>query len=149
MQLTACCSIIIIWYYSFSLGMDSYKLLVICFWKIEYENIMLRMWIVLSPFFVLVPSLYMFIGGAISYNSERIKEKTYLIDQCRITATSNCYRTTWVRKTSKFLPRYVVCSRTNWQKHLSSSVFLSFDSPFFRFRNIWMSYILIKSEVKQ
>jgi hypothetical protein len=49
--------------------------------------------------FVLVPSLFMFIGGAISYHSERIKERTYVISQCRVIAKSTkaktCYRTTY------------------------------------------------------
>ncbi len=60
---------------------------------------------------VTVPSLVMFIGGAISYNAERIKEKTYLIGQCRIiaisTKTLTCTRTTGFGKHRKFSSIYL------------------------------------------
>jgi hypothetical protein len=69
--------------------------------------------------FVLVPSLFMFIGGAISYHSERIKEKTYVISQCRVieksTKAKTCYRTTYSGygrfQTSKFSSIYRIMNQ--------------------------------------
>ncbi len=58
--------------------------------------------------FVIYSFLVMFIGGAISYYFERIKEKTYVTGECTIIIkTKTCYRTKGIEKSSKFSSIYL------------------------------------------
>jgi hypothetical protein len=82
-------------------------------------------------FFVIFLSSIMFIIiGGISYNSERDKEKTYLIGQCRIIATSTkastCYRSTGMGKFCKFSSVYLYLS--NYESNLTLYLWICYGT---------------------